>query len=389
MPHRLIGILLAVAMLALGGCISANTVSKLIVEPPNGGHPKPYPGSIGKLARTLYTQQFKVTVGPPPATLSAAIIAPRNYGFSATDKPKGNAGLRSTQWRFANAPQSALKHDTISEAGLLMRIRRNLRKLPYCTPTGTVIILPGWSIAKEFRLGYALDFANHGYRVVLVDLRGQGDSSGRYVSFGLIEHEDITQLITALEARGLIAGKLALFGISEGAVIALDTAAEDPRVDAVIAVAPFTSFTTAIRGVGNDFLPLLSDLISRQKLKQGLKLADKRTGLNLAASDPRQRVAHIRAPVLYIAGGDDNIAPPNGVKSLAAATPHARYIELARYTHLDLAFATGRVAPLALQALHNTLGKSTDSSCLHGPLNASKQERYGFTVTLQYKLGKQ
>jgi pimeloyl-ACP methyl ester carboxylesterase len=320
--------------------------------------------------------------------LAAAIIAPRNYGFSATDKPGESANMRITRWRFANAPKSTLKHDSISDADFLARIHRNLEKLPYCTPTGTVILLPGWSIAKEFRLGYALDFANHGYRVILVDLRGQGDSSGRYVSFGLIEHEDITQLITALEARGLIAGKLALFGISEGAVIALDTAAEDPRVDAVIAVAPFTSFTTAIRGVGNDFLPLLSNLISRKKLKQGLRLADKRTGLNLAASDPRQRVAHIRAPVLYIAGGDDNIAPPSGVKSLAAATPHARYIELAHYTHLDLAFATGRVAPLALQALHNTLGKSPDSRCLHGPLNASKENRYGFTVTLKYKLGK-
>lgn len=380
---------LVAALFGLGGCVSAGTVSHLITTPPNDGHPKPYPGLIGKMARAVYTQQFKVTVGPPPATLSAAIIAPRNYGFSTHDRSGWTAEQRITTWRFGNAPHKAVEQDHPSDTEFMARLRRSMRHLPYCTPVGTVIVLPGWGIAKELRIGSALDFANHGYRVVLVDLRGQGDSSGKFVTFGLIEHEDITQLITALEARGLIVGKLALFGISEGAVTALDTAAEDPRVDSVIAVAPFTSFAAAVRGIGTDFAPTLSLFISRRKLDQALQLADKRTGLNLANADPLPRVSHIQAPVLYISGSDDNIAPPAGVKALVAATPHPRYIELARYTHLALAMAIGRVAPLALKQLQKTLGKSDESKCLHGPLNASKQNRYAFTVTLKYTLGRE
>ncbi len=389
MPKRLMPLLPpCIAALALTGCISANTVSGIITDAPNGGHPKPFPGMDGKIARMLYTQRFKVTVGPPPATLAAALIAPRNYGFSSSDKPGDKAGTRVSQWYFGNAPWKAVKHDSLFDWQFMDRLHRSLDALPYCTPAGTVIVLPGWGTPKELRLGFALDFANHGYRVVLVDLRGQGDSSGKYVTFGLIEHEDITQLITALEARGMIVGKLALFGISEGAVTALDTAAEDPRVDSVIAVAPFTSFHTAMRGVGHDFLPLVSDLVDNRKLEKALKIADKKTGLNLDRSDPQSRVGRIKAPVLYIAGGDDDVAPAAGVKSLAEATPHARYIELARYTHLDSALATARVAPLAIKDLQTTVGKSPDPGCLHGPLDASKSNRYGFIVRIHYKLGR-
>lgn len=383
-------LLLLGALLVLGGCISAGTVSHMITSPPNGGHPEPYPGRLGKIAREFYTERFKVTVGPPPATLSAAIIAPRDYHFRATDKPGDKPGIRVTRWKVGTAPTGKTDINRMSASKAqrkLEKLRHALSKLPYCTPAGTVIILPGWGTAKELRLGSALDFANHGYRVVLVDLRGQGDSSGKYITYGLVEHEDVTQLITALEARGLVSGKLALFGISEGAVTALDTAAEDPRVDSVIAVEPFTSFKTAIRGVGTDFAPLLSDLISKSKLDEALRLADKRTHLNLADTDPLSRVRRIHVPVLYIAGGADDIAPPAGVKALAQATPHANFVELPRYTHMDSALAVGRVAPIAVKALQGTLGKSPGEKCLDNPGEVPAKDAYEFTVTIHYRLG--
>ncbi len=390
MLHRAAGLLLLGTLLVLGGCISAGTVSHMITSAPNGGHPEPFPGRLGKIAREFYSARFKITVGPPPATLSAAVIAPRDYHFQISDKPGDVPGMRVTRWKVGTAPKGKTDISRLSGSDMhrrLMQIRRALAKLPYCTPAGTVIVLPGWGTPKELRLGSALDFANHGYRVVLVDLRGQGDSSGRYITYGLIEHEDVTQLITALEARGLITGKLALFGISEGAVTALDTAAEDPRVDAVVAVEPFTSFKTAVRGVGTDFAPLISAFISNRKLDHAIELADKHTHLTLADADPQPRAHAIRAPVLYISGSADDIAPPGGVKALAEATPHAHLIELPRYTHMDSALAVGRIAPLAVKALQNTLGKSTDEKCLNNPAKVPEQEAYEFTVTIKYRLG--
>lgn len=381
---------LAAAVLTLGGCISAGTVSHLITDAPNGGHPEPFPGVMGKIARSFYSEQFKVTVGPPAATLSAAIIAPRNYDFSVSDQPGDEPDQRVVKWRVGpehKHTRAVDKLDGRQVDRMLHNLQAALAQLPYCTPAGTIIILPGWGVSKEMRLGSALDFANHGYRVVLVDLRGQGDSSGKHIGYGLIEHQDIIQLITALEARGMIAGRLALFGVSVGAVTALDTAAADSRVDAVVAVAPFTSFATAARGVGNDFAPLLSDLVSKQKLDKAIRLADKRTGLRLAAADPLPRVHRIRAKVLYVAGGDDDIAPADGVRALAAATPDARYVEFDRHTHMDTALAIDRLVPHALATLHETLGASPDPGCLKRPLPAALAKHYEFTVSVKYRLG--
>ena len=378
-------------MLALGGCISAGVVSHIIADAPNGGHPRPYPGRLGKIVRSFYSERFKVAVGPPPATLSAAIVAPRNYHFRIDVRPGPKPGTRIMHWQVGTATSGEtgiFKASAAQAKRKLRQMRTALAHLPYCAPAGTVIILPGWGTPKAWRIGSALDFASHGYRVVLVDLRGQGDSNGKYVTYGLVEHEDVTQLITALEARGLVSGKLALFGISEGAVTALDTAAEDPRVDGVVAVAPFTSFFTAMRGIGNDFVPLLSDIISNHELHEALRLADKRTHQNLADSDPQPRVHEIHAPVLYIAGEDDDVAPASGVASLAAATPHAQFVELPRYTHMDSAEATGRIAPLALQALQSWLGRSRDPTCQYGRTDRPRTDRYVLSITLAYTLGK-
>ena len=68
--YRLHLLLPIVTALLLTGCISANVVSDLITGPPNGGHPKPFPGEDGQIARMLYTQRFKVPGGPPPAPSS-------------------------------------------------------------------------------------------------------------------------------------------------------------------------------------------------------------------------------------------------------------------------------------------------------------------------------
>ncbi|MGH8160796.1 MAG: alpha/beta hydrolase [Gammaproteobacteria bacterium] len=262
-----------------------------------------------------------------------------------------------------------------------------MSELQVCRPAGTVILLPGWGERKETLLGFALDLANHGYRVVLVDLRGQGDSSGQYITYGRIEHHDIAQLISALYARKFIAGKIALVGLSEGASIALDTAASDRRVSAVVAVSPFVSLTTAIREVGNDYAPLLSDLVSNGKITRALVIADKKTGVKLADAGPKRRVGDIRAPVLYVAGGSDNIAPVPQVQQLATLTPHARFVELPGYPHMGLYLDVASVAPLMLETLRKTLGASGDNECLHGPLDALQGARYRLTWVSKFRLG--
>lgn len=323
-------------------------------------------------------------VGPPPAQLDAAIIEPRDYGFRTSAKTSG--GIVVSKWSVQSAPTAAFKNFSPNES-FLKRLQTDLSRLPICRPAGTVILLPGWGERKETLLGYALDLASHGYRVVLVDLRGQGDSSGKYITYGLIEHRDISQLVSALYARKLVAGKIALIGLSEGATIALDTAASDKRISAVVAVSPFVSLPTAIRGVGDDYAPLLSDLVSNDKIANALVIADKKTGVNLADSNPMMRVADIRAPVLYIAGGSDNISPAAKVRQLAAQTPHARFVALPEYPHMGLYLDVANIAPLMLDTLRRVLGPANDKSCLDRALDAPQGARYRLTWVSKFRLG--
>ncbi|MGH8274506.1 MAG: alpha/beta hydrolase [Gammaproteobacteria bacterium] len=372
--------------------MSANDVAHMIVAAPNEQHSGSNDVMLEKVAGTLYVKRFEVPVGPPSAKLAAAVIAPRNYGFSASAKWKKNPRSLTLKWRIHNNVESAsgsksgqARSLTGAKADQYLQnmLRKAIPKLPICRATGTVILLPGWGEPKETLLGYALAFASHGYRVVLVDLRGQGKSSGKYVTYGLIEHRDIAQLISALYARKLVVGKLALVGVSEGATIALDTAAADSRVDAVVAIAPFVNLRTAIRGVANVFMPNMSKAVSKQKLTHALAIADARVGMNLAEANPISRVGNIRAPVLYVAGGKDHIAPAADVRKLAAKTPHARFVELPRYPHPALYFGVSKVAPPALAALAQALGPSTDPSCLQTPppKDASYDFKFAFKLS--------
>lgn len=387
MRHWVAGFALLAITLALGGCISANSVADMIVTAPNHGHPQA--GKFAKVADAFYTYRLQVSAAPVPATLAVAIIAPRNYGFSASEKWAHDNKTLKLKWEIRNnpTPEQINKPKTMKFPEAMdyfhHMLAQAIPKLPICRPSGTVILLPGWGETKETLLGYALDLANHGYRVVLVDLRGQGESSGHYVTYGLIEHHDVGEVISALYAHHLVAGKLVLIGFSEGASIALDTAARDPRLDAVVAVAPFVNLETAIRGVGNFFMPDLSKMVSDEKLDHALELADKKVNRRLANANPALRVEKIRAPVLYVAGGKDKISPAADVKALAAKTPEAEFHAIPRYPHIALYFGVAKVGPLVLGALSETMGRTLDQACLSKP--PPREARYDFRFIFNLK----
>lgn len=375
---------MATLLLALGGC--ATLVANEIVDASNGGHPTRMPGIHGKIARAFYSLELRVPVGPPPASLQAAIVEPRDYGFSIGAKDIG--GWRIGHWRVQNAPAIAFR-DFHPRKPFLQRLRAGLAREPACRPSGTVILLPGGSTRKEAFLGYALDLANHGYRAILVDLPGQGDSSGRYLTYGIVGQRYIIRLIRALAARNLIERPLAIVGLSEGAVVALDVAAADPDIDAVIAVEPFTDIRLAVRELSHDDHPIISDLVeNRQTIGKALKIGSGKIGANLAAADPGSRVGQIRAPVLYIVGQIDNVAPAAGVRKLAARTPESRFVELPKYSHDGLYYAgIAAVAPLMLEELGRVAGAPRDPACLRGPVDAPAKARYRLAWTTRYQLG--
>lgn len=99
------------------------------------------------------------------------------------------------------------------------------------------------STAHDQRSGLSLVPSLHaaGYNVLLFSYRGQGQSDGNPFGFtyGAAESQDVDAAVAYLQLRG--ATRIAAMGHSVGAASSLLSAARNPAIDAVVAVAPFNS----------------------------------------------------------------------------------------------------------------------------------------------------
>src|SRR5262245_29604210 len=82
-------------------------------------------------------------------------------------------------------------------------------------------------------------FGSRGFDVIAYDSRAHGNSGGDTCTYGFFEKEDLRRVIDQA-ARGPVV----LIGTSLGAAVALQEAAGDPRVRAVIAAESFSDLRT-------------------------------------------------------------------------------------------------------------------------------------------------
>jgi dipeptidyl aminopeptidase/acylaminoacyl peptidase len=176
--------------------------------------------------------------------------------------------------------------------------------------------------------------AHAGYRSVLVDLRGHGASSGEFLTYGVKESRDMVELLDSLEKRGLVAGKLAAYGFSYGGAVAIQWAARDPRLAAVVAVSTFATLREVVSDYTKCYLPLISTAIPDAWLQGAVDEAG-----TLAAFDPEQastlRAAReLDAPVLLVHGSLDTQIPSQHSRALKrVAGERARLVIVPGETH--------------------------------------------------------
>ena len=86
-------------------------------------------------------------------------------------------------------------------------------------------------------LDIASGLVEHGYNVLMFDLRGHGESDGNRMSAGYYEKRDLLGAVDYVKGRGLEC--IGVLGFSMGAVTALIATAESDDIDAVIADSSF------------------------------------------------------------------------------------------------------------------------------------------------------
>jgi len=181
------------------------------------------------------------------------------------------------------------------------------RFLPHPQSAGrTVVLLHGLRGRSDGMLGRAAALRDaFPVNVCLMDLRGHGESDRVELTYGLRERYDIQAAVSALLRRGDVAGDgIVLMGTSLGGSVALQAAAVDPRVRAVVAEAPFADLQSAIsdrarrRRIPDWYASLVRGVF---ELQSDWKWSD----VDVAAA-----ASTLSCPVLLIHGDLDDRTPP-------------------------------------------------------------------------------
>lgn len=304
----------------LGGCVSSLLARKVVAPPNRSGHPAMFADSaVIRNAPRAFADVWKVRAGPPEADIVVASIEPGDYGF-----------VYDLELSYpARGPRIDALNASWKPAAEVAR-----RLSP---PKGTLVFLHGYLQDKRFLTPWAIRLAQEGYRCVVLDLRGHGDSTGRHISFGAFESADVSAVIDDLARRGWDVSSVGLLGVSYGASVALLTAGRDARVKAVVAFEPFASAEKAVPELMRAAFAAEARGITDRQFAQAHRKQAALAGFDWADADVPAALARTRAPVLFFHGEADTWLSPAHSRELARRAPPGSELRLVpRDNHVTL-----------------------------------------------------
>jgi pimeloyl-ACP methyl ester carboxylesterase len=274
---------------------------------------------------TNFPKQY-VDVGPPQARLCYRIIDPAVYDLKVMQTNWQAHGRKEYAFTFKATVPAPTNEWTAA-------------------PRGTVLLLHGYGLAQFSMLPWALELAQDGWRCVLVDLRGHGKSTGKQIYFGLVETNDMSQLLDALARDKQLIEPVDVVGESYGAALALRWRGVEPRVQSVVAIAPYASLSNSVLNISRQYAGWFPLFIIRSGLKQLPSVLD------VSANELDTTTVLRRTPVkaLFIAGSEDAIASTNDVQAdYSLASPGSRMIVVPGATHEGLTYYFPELVPAIL-----------------------------------------
>jgi len=171
----------------------------------------------------------------------------------------------------------------------------------HCRPSGprrgALVYLHGIADNHNSAAGTIERFATKGLEVIAYDSRAHGDSTGGACTYGFFEKRDLKRVLDTLPP-----GPVVLLGASLGAAVALQEAADDPRVTAVVAAETFSD----LRTVAIERAPVF---FTTPTIERAFRLAERQAGFEVDAVSPVTAARRITVPALLIHGAADVDTP--------------------------------------------------------------------------------
>jgi alpha-beta hydrolase superfamily lysophospholipase len=229
---------------------------------------------------------------------AASGCMPPSWGANALLHPGKHSPSRRPDPPFEEV---VLSGDGVRLAGWVFRTARPRR--------GLVIYLHGVGDNRGSSLWLARHLTGRGFDVLAYDSRAHGDSGGEACSYGFHEKRDLHRVLDTIAVRPIV-----LLGHSMGAAIALQAAANEPRVAAVVAVASISDLRTA----ATERAPFFA---SRGNIEEALRIAEQQGKFRADEVSPVAAARQLRVPVLVIHGERDDETPADHSRRVFAALP--------------------------------------------------------------------
>jgi pimeloyl-ACP methyl ester carboxylesterase len=237
--------------------------------------------------------------------IAVAVLGGVAMAFGATQLPAMGAGglLHPARHRLVAARAAACQDAAFDGEGVILS---GWRCRATGTRRGTIVYLHGVADNRDSAVGVVERFTPRGFDVVAYDSRAHGESTGEACTYGFYEKQDLHRVLDT------VSGPIVLLGTSLGAAVALQEAAPDPRVSAVIAAETFSD----LRTVATERAPFF---FTRGVIDRAFRVAEEQAHFRVDDVSPMSAAARITMPVLLVHGAADAETPPEHSQRVLAA----------------------------------------------------------------------
>ena len=226
-----------------------------------------------------------------------ALLLTIAIGVAATQLPAVGAGALLFPSRHVTMRQRPAACEDRTFSGTDVRLKGWQCKTSVMPARGTIVFLHGVADNRGSAVGIIETFNPLGFDVVAYDSRAHGESEGDRCTYGYYEKRDLQLVLDQVGATNVV-----LIGHSLGAAIALQTAAIEPRVRAVVAISTFSDLRT-IATERASYLPAWS-------LGPAFARAEQDGRFIVDEVSPEKAAARITVPVLLMHGARDRDTLP-------------------------------------------------------------------------------
>ena len=208
--------------------------------------------------------------------------------------------------------------------------------IPAAGAANTIIMVHGYTSNRTAEFGgrfpeVARALHEHGYNVLMINMRGHGESEGERFSLGAKERLDVLSAADWLQGQGT--QRVGVLGVSMGAAATVEAAVDSNGGDRIGAVVLDSVFADSYDPVQREFVATTG--LPTWLLPGARWMARLMYGVDIAGVRPAEDLPRIKAPVMLIYGTADTTVPVDQQRIVLAArkdadswvvagAPHAR-----------------------------------------------------------------